>query len=549
VERAPFSVAKLIVSNAFGGPPLEPLTPLALLVGIGCNVGSHLLETGGVKTYKQIAKILSRGTPPENHDVLRATQGAYVAAMEVMAKASTYIAVDPTEIQVAKDLEARCREPDFRGFRYDGEHFPLFATSDAIDRLFSPTFNKEDLSRKSGLDIAFSKLVVEDLEGWGIHLPALLEQLFTDGFDGHPPWHETFRVCFSEQVKHKTECFRILTFERLNDIRSLGFKVIEEIDALARKIDALQIGQMEIGRKLDSVVTRLETDPLRKAVEFVDRTEARNVADGVNEAMRHWLGIHDLISENRSKLEAAARAYYSARSSAEGLPRDFPLLTRNEWLFSPPMQLPSEQLSLSYDPLVADMSPAVILTPGQVERYSALLASSPDGHLIRDDDCYRLLGVATNGPRIELTFGLTNYCQYLDSVEALSLEFAAGWQSVEANEEIALLPSRGDLHKAFDLRNRSLVAGLNALFVVTNFRSHPNAVPKTVFFIHDRRRTAEARFAKHVVPAGTFQPTFKYNTEHDQDFSFENRLILETLEEFFSLKELEQQCDAPPRPA
>jgi hypothetical protein len=230
----------------------DPITPVILAVNIGCGLATNLSQAGGATAYRRVAAVLSRGKPRENHDILKATHAAFVEAMETMAEASRRTAAGGTaqDREATRALERLCTDPAFRDFRYDGEHFPLAAVNEAIDRMFAGGLGEAGGSVRTDPDLALNRLIVADLAAWGVVLTPTLEQLFVHGSPDYAPWHATFRTAFAHQVKHNGTAFRILTFERLGELRSIGMTLIGEVDGIHDRLDRIEDMLRELLRRI-----------------------------------------------------------------------------------------------------------------------------------------------------------------------------------------------------------------------------------------------------------------------------------------------------------
>ena len=284
----------------------EPITLAALAINIGCGLASNATQAGGLGAYRTISGMLRRATPPENHDILKATHNAYVDAIGVMARAARKIAYDD-EKATAKALYELSQRSDFRNFRLDGEHLPLEEADAAVDRLFDGSGDS---------DTVFSDVVVADLAAWGVELQPQLTALFREGIDEHPPWHAVFATLFAEQVKTNERAFRMLTFERLTELRS-GFARMEEmmadqhgtIDALSGKLHSL-MSALSLDRQNVEQLERLFFKAAYNA-DILAKGLAENEAVHVAEFKKAAFEIHEIATimlERHGMNDAIGRA-------------------------------------------------------------------------------------------------------------------------------------------------------------------------------------------------------------------------------------------------
>ncbi|MEZ5711017.1 MAG: hypothetical protein R3E02_16705 [Blastomonas sp.] len=243
---------------------------------IGCGLFATGLQATGKVAWTRASNFWNDGKTPQNHDVLKATHAAYVAAMGKMAAAASVIAFADDEVGAAKALTAKIAEPVFKDFRWDAEHLPLDACQARIESLFAgrhmPEADDEDWAR-------FNQTVVEDLAAWGVLLPPRLASLFVVGEGSYVPWHLCFRAEFAEEIKadHKkpegARAFRILTFGALNELTAGGAVLTAEVAKVREGIVDLlegQAAQQAIMQRILSEVQALQAANLRPNLSDTD---------------------------------------------------------------------------------------------------------------------------------------------------------------------------------------------------------------------------------------------------------------------------------------
>ncbi|MEG3180917.1 tetratricopeptide repeat protein [Sphingomonas sp. LT1P40] len=282
----------------------EPFTATLLggaVLNVGCGILTNFMEPGRRAAVARVAGWWQQGKTPANHDVLRATHMAYVAAMREMAAAA--IALFPEE-EAPRALKALCGEGQFADFRWDGEHLPLDATMARIDALYAARTRDGEAAAWR----AYNELIVADLAAWGLEIPAQMATLFVEGMHGRAPWHLTFREHFSDALKADGDrpegerAFRILTFEALAELRADGAVVV---DAVGR----IEAGQAE-DRTRDEAFQR-RTDARSEEVlalvnELVDARRAEARAQRVDE--QELIALARRVAENVSDADAALTA-------------------------------------------------------------------------------------------------------------------------------------------------------------------------------------------------------------------------------------------------
>lgn len=277
-------------------PFLETLLGGAVL-NVGCGIITNVMDPARKAAWHRVTGWWAQGKTPANHDALRATHNAYVAAMRVMARAATEIAVSNEEVAVARALATLCGESRFYDFRWDGEHLPLDETRDKIDALL----DQQRLAGEAAAWRAYNQLVLDDLSIWGINRYPLFDKLFLDGIGHHVPWHLCFREQFNEILKadetrpEGERAFRILTLEALAELKAMGAVVVDGLTRVEGKIDAGNA----VGIDTNAMV-RMLFDQSRST------NQARSVTDEALIALARR--IADKVGDPAAALEELGRA-------------------------------------------------------------------------------------------------------------------------------------------------------------------------------------------------------------------------------------------------
>lgn len=286
-------------------------------LNVGCGLITNCMEPARSAMWDRVAGWWRDGKTPENHDMLKATHAAYVAAMGDMARATAALAFDEREQAAASALAALVKRDDFVTFRWDGEHLPLAETGAKIDSLFA--------GRHAG-DPAdegwrrYNGIIVSDLAIWGIDLPERLATMFVEGLEGYPPWHICFRAQFAEAIKADNakasgvRVFRILTFERLTELAAASAIVIDAVAAIDGKLDALRMGQdADRARDVDfqqrvmaMLAAKEEEAQARGVTDAALRALAERVAENVPDVAQALVELEKAIDDLIRLREAAA---------------------------------------------------------------------------------------------------------------------------------------------------------------------------------------------------------------------------------------------------
>lgn len=282
------------------GTMADPLITPAIL-GTQCVISIFAGPIGNradwalVRSLKRLAGIISTSAPEKNHYLLRATQRAYVAAMQEMAEVCGRIALDEDERTAAAALKELSRSKTFTEYRSTGEHFPLEETNAQIDRMFGGGLDSLEGIGTADMNAAYNRVVVADLAAWGIHLPQTFEILFVDGLAEHSPWHLRLRVLLGEQLVNDAAFRAIFTAERLGELRAQGIAIIGGVEALRGD---LATGFADVGHKLDVLAAGVVVAP----------AEAGPPPTWIDQATDQPLLDSGMPPAGRSALEVAAKA-------------------------------------------------------------------------------------------------------------------------------------------------------------------------------------------------------------------------------------------------
>ncbi len=245
--------------------PAEPFSATLLggaLINVGCGLITNFVESGRQGAVRGVLNWWGKGKTPANHDVLKVTHEAYVAAMHIMAKRAAHVAQDEADKAAAKTLKALCNDAMFANFRWDGEHLPLAATGTRIDALFDQRAPEDETGWN-----AYNTLILDDLTIWGIPRTDNFNALFLGGIEGMPPWHLCFRECFAEMLKADSKkpvgerAFRILTFEALTELKGRGAELADGVQLILHQLDRMEGKLDEIKAIAESLAAQLKPDP------------------------------------------------------------------------------------------------------------------------------------------------------------------------------------------------------------------------------------------------------------------------------------------------
>ena len=255
-----------------------------------------------------------------------------------------------------------------------------------------------------------------------------------------------------------------------------------------------------------------------------------------------WRAGRRYLNDHRHELaQRAGRELYATerRIGHTGL------LTRPAWLPSGPIPLADVNL------VWCDETPAVDVDGHEPESagvrplrrdgeryatYAEALGDLARPRLFEDRPCYRLLDVAVDGAKAQLSFGLGTYFDVVNVSEALAHELAAASSSSLSLPE---LPFRSLIGDPCDLRRRAMLPAISAL---TIRRSSSGAA----FVLHKRdgAKVVHGGGLYQVMPVGMFQPSAAGAWNEANDFDLWRCMAREFSEEFLGAAE-HQGHDGP----
>lgn len=188
----------------------EPFTLATIAAGCVWGLIGNRADAAAVAGGRKLVGVLSGTQTPQNHDVLRATHTAWLKSVQVMAglaEGATTVWDDHASL---KALKKAVRDPALTELRFDGGNFPHAELERLIGEIYRANADP---------DAVVVEAVISRVETvMGEPLTDGLRAVFRTGHAGKRGWAATFQLFFSQAVKDDAAVFRILTFERLNEV-------------------------------------------------------------------------------------------------------------------------------------------------------------------------------------------------------------------------------------------------------------------------------------------------------------------------------------------
>jgi DNA-binding XRE family transcriptional regulator len=254
--------------------------------------------------------------------------------------------------------------------------------------------------------------------------------------------------------------------------------------------------------------------------------------------------VLDFLQHHRAELSTIAYSYYQQK----GLPGKVqPAFDEVPVFLIPTLPGNAPLLLDQIDSLLTWNEQAPPFTDGSLDIPTKLQQQTPT---LYSGFLYRFLGFSERG---KMEFCPGDYFSFLNTCEALSYELADRILETERyhdaiktgrQEELGKVASSLATNSANELplrhkasllsfRSRCTAFGTCALVVV----KRTNAPPDMVLYVRSHQ-LSETPGLTHVVPAGTFQPNCSDNRFHKDEFSFQQNLIREFVEELLEDKHL-----------
>lgn len=239
----------------------EPFT-LAYVAAI-CVSGliGNRADATAVAGSRKLLRVLAETQTPQNHDVLRATHDAWLKSVQVMARLAEGATTRFDDHPALAAPKKAVRDPALTEFRFDGGNF-----SDAeLERLVRDIYRAD-----ADPDAVAVEAVIARVEGvMGQPLTEGLRAVFRSGHAGKRGWATTFQLFFAQAVKDDEAVFRILTFERLNEVVAFAEAQAEALVGLERMLAAFwQPIAAQISRIEEHTAFLVEAEMARRGAEI-----------------------------------------------------------------------------------------------------------------------------------------------------------------------------------------------------------------------------------------------------------------------------------------
>ena len=263
---------------------------------------------------------------------------------------------------------------------------------------------------------------------------------------------------------------------------------------------------------------------------------------GFKTSKERFLEIRKLVSSNRAEFSVAARDYFRSRGF-DSLGESALLVSDNS-IFPQLIKLGPDDRYLAFDDANVCVEFDGVKLPIKSESFIENIVKYRHGdwekapyHRKGLDTVYRLSRFNENPTNPLFTFNRCEYKDYVNTCEYHAHSIVdnfvsiSNWQS--AKSVTSKYVTKGAISNPFAFDELNCAVGINTLLVLAD----PN---EPLFLMHNRRTTtvAEAKGLKHVVPAGTFQPIHRENSNHDLDFSLYANVLRELSEELLGDSDL-----------
>lgn len=232
----------------------EPFTLAYVAATCVSGLIGNRADATAVAGSRKLLRVLAETQTPQNHDVLRATHDAWLKSVQVMARLAEGATTRFDDHPALAALKKAVRDPALTEFRFDGGNF-----SDAeLERLVRDIYRAD-----ADPDAVAVEAVIARVEGvMGQPLTEGLRAVFRSGHAGQRGWAATFQLFFSQAVKDNEAIFRILTFERLNEVVAFAGAQAAALVGLEHDLNSFRAEMHDrfdaVNAKLDAVTAILD---------------------------------------------------------------------------------------------------------------------------------------------------------------------------------------------------------------------------------------------------------------------------------------------------
>lgn len=171
-------------------------------------------DAAAVAGARKLADMLAGTQTPANHDVLRATHAAWLKSVQVMAQLAAGATTSLDDLHAHKKLAAAARSDTLKELRFDAG----VLSRAELDRVIGDIYREDADPQREVTEAVIARVEIE----MGEPLTEGLKAVFRDGHAGKPGWAATFQLFFAEAVKNQDAVFRVLAFERLNEVAAFA---------------------------------------------------------------------------------------------------------------------------------------------------------------------------------------------------------------------------------------------------------------------------------------------------------------------------------------
>lgn len=227
----------------------EPFTLATIAAGCVWGLIGNRADAAAVAGGRKLAGVLAGTQTPQNHDVLRATHAAWLKSVQVMAglaEGATTVWDDHASL---KALKKAVRDPALTELRFDGGNFPQVE----LERLIGEIYRADADPEAAVIETVIARIELV----MGQPLTEGLRAVFRTGHAGKRGWATTFQLFFSQAVKDDDAVFRILTFERLNEVVAFAGAHAEALAGLERELRSFSAEMHDRFDALEATVNQI----------------------------------------------------------------------------------------------------------------------------------------------------------------------------------------------------------------------------------------------------------------------------------------------------
>lgn len=159
------------------------------------------------------------GTVPENHTIAKATHKAFLLSMQAIVVASDSACTSARD----RTIHAKIRDFVESAAMIDWASKAMSEAAEVLEQQVRQIYGQQS----DALSEVATSSIIELVENrTGEKLTDSLQAVFRSGHGTVPGWAALFELFFAEEVKGNSELYRILTFDRLNELANAADEMI-----------------------------------------------------------------------------------------------------------------------------------------------------------------------------------------------------------------------------------------------------------------------------------------------------------------------------------